>query len=190
MNRTVQKFIENLELKGKILEVGSRDINGNVRHLFQDYIGMDFISGKNVDVLATSWQIPFKSDCFDNVLCLEMLEHDMMFWFSVPEMIRVLKPKGKFVVSVPGMFMFHHPNPIDYWRFNVHSIKFLMKELEDVHVKEDPRGTVLFIKAIPEGTIFSWEEDLFEEDIKNHVKEGYAVIPVGEILAYGTKRED
>jgi len=37
---------------GRILDVGSRDINGTVRPLFTgEYIGLDMQEGENVDVL-------------------------------------------------------------------------------------------------------------------------------------------
>jgi SAM-dependent methyltransferase len=44
----------------------------------------------------------FKDDHFDLVVCCATLEHDKLFWLSVAEMQRVLKPGGLLIISVPG----------------------------------------------------------------------------------------
>ena len=45
--------------------------------------------------------LPFKNDCFDLVICSEVLEHIENYLQAIHEIIRVLKPGHNLVVSVP-----------------------------------------------------------------------------------------
>ena len=46
-------------------------------------------------------------------------------------MFRVLKPKGKLIISVP--FLYHeHGTPYDYWRFTRHSVATILKDKADI----------------------------------------------------------
>ena len=89
MNDAVMSFVRELKLVGKCLDVGSYDVNGCVRCLFTDYIGLDMRPGPNVDIVAMASSIHFGDDLFDVVTCLEMLEHDRNPFGSVREMRRV-----------------------------------------------------------------------------------------------------
>jgi hypothetical protein len=65
-----------------VLDVGSMDINGNNRYLFDnyEYTGIDIGEGKNVD-LVISGNL-FRSDKeFDAIISTECFEHDK-FWVS------------------------------------------------------------------------------------------------------------
>jgi SAM-dependent methyltransferase len=46
-------------------------------------------------------QLPFEDDCFDLVVCSEVLEHIVAHQTAIREIIRVLKPGRNLVVSVP-----------------------------------------------------------------------------------------
>lgn len=60
----------------RVVEIGSRDINGTVRDLFPDadYIGVDVQDGQGVDVVAdaATWRPKRKADI---VVCCEVFEH-------------------------------------------------------------------------------------------------------------------
>lgn len=137
MNTQVYNFVKKLNLKDKILDVGSLDVNGSVKDLFNDYTGVDMRQGKNVDVQAKANSLPFKDDLFDNVLCLEMLEHDDCFWESIPEMVRVLKPGGMFAITTRGINFPKHGYPHDYWRFTLDSMRLLLKDLKNVYANDN-----------------------------------------------------
>lgn len=92
---------------GRVLEIGSLDVNGQVRDLFTDaevYIGVDNIAGRNVDVVLNGHDVlsHFGAGAFDLVLCLETLEHDPAFWLTLQGVRAVLKPGGLACISVPG----------------------------------------------------------------------------------------
>lgn len=59
------------------------------------------------DVLVTCGDItalPFESESFDCVICSEVLEHIPEHEAALQELVRVLKPNGNLVVSVPRYF--------------------------------------------------------------------------------------
>ena len=61
----------------KVLDIGSQDINGNNRVYFSNsnYIGIDVMPGRNVDVVSSG--AAFKSEYrFDTVMSTECFEHD------------------------------------------------------------------------------------------------------------------
>ena len=83
------------------LEVGSLDVNGSPRPLFQgcEYIALDLAPGPGVDVtgVAHTYDAPDKS--FDVVLSTECLEHNPFWAETLQMMVRVLKPGGLCVVT-------------------------------------------------------------------------------------------
>lgn len=85
----------------KVLDVGSRDINGNNRWPFakSQYTGVDVSEGPNVDVVAKAHEMAFDSDSFDVVISTEMLEHDPFWWASCRRMLDVLKPGGLLIIT-------------------------------------------------------------------------------------------
>lgn len=84
----------------KVLDVGSLDINGNNRYLFEDftYIGIDLGEGRNVDVVSRAHE--YKSDSkFDTIISTETFEHDEFWVQSVNNIIDLLKPGGLFLFT-------------------------------------------------------------------------------------------
>ena len=135
MTPEIHDFVRGLKLRGKTLEVGSLDVNGSVRELFRDYIGVDMRPGKNVDKVANCHTLPFKSSSFQNVLSLDMLEHDEEFWLSVAEMRRVLRKGGRMVITVPGLGFPKHDHPFDFYRFTVEAVELMFKGFRKVEVR-------------------------------------------------------
>jgi SAM-dependent methyltransferase len=118
---------KNIENK-KILDIGSYDVNGTMKPIFEKghYIGLDMESGPNVDVVGVSHEIPFEKEEFDIVISSSCFEHDDMFWISFQEMCRVLKPGGYMYVQAPSNGPYHGW-PGDNWRFYIDSWKALEK---------------------------------------------------------------
>lgn len=85
----------------KVLDVGSLDINGNIKHFFQQpfyYIGVDLSEGPNVDVVSPGHL--YNSDFqFDVVTSAEVFEHDMYYSRTIKNMIRLLKSGGIMIFS-------------------------------------------------------------------------------------------
>ena len=50
------------------------------------------------------YQLPFKENFFDLIICSEVLEHLDDYHGAIDEIHRVLKPQGKFLPSVPSFW--------------------------------------------------------------------------------------
>lgn len=133
---------------GKTLDVGSLDVNGNVRDLFKDYIGVDMREGDNVDVVANGHALPFDDNTFDCVRCLEMIEHDDDPAASLAEMHRVLKPAGLPLLTTRGIGFGKHEYPSDYWRFTAEGLKVLMASFDHCLAEEDVRNQGVYGWAV------------------------------------------
>lgn len=112
-----------------VLDVGSMDINGSYKELFEDfdYYGLDIAEGKNVDIIVKDrcgWDI--KSESFDVVISGQAFEHIECFWLTMSEMVRVLKPEGLICIIAPRGFK-EHRHPVDCWRFLTDGMRSLAK---------------------------------------------------------------
>ena len=114
----------NLPPRSKVLDVGC----GEGRHIFgilnefenvycygldQDIPsldkckeGLEFFkeldSNGTVFQQGSIYQLPFKENFFDLIICSEVLEHLDDYHAAIDEIYRVLKPDGKFLSSVPS----------------------------------------------------------------------------------------
>lgn len=105
-----------------VLEIGSLDVNGNLRDVFskQSYTGLDMQSGPNVDVVADAHHLMrrFARGAFDVVVYSDTIEHDDAFWLTLDQIHKAVKHGGLFFVSLPTIeFQVFHQHPDDYWRF-------------------------------------------------------------------------
>lgn len=134
MTDGVMVWVASLRLSGRTPDVGSFDVNGCVRSLFDDYLGLDMRPGPNVDIVADAHALPFLDRSFDTVLCLEMLEHDAAFWLTLPELARVTKPGGVVAVTARGNGFPKHDYPSDYWRFTTDAMTVLLGQVAGLDV--------------------------------------------------------
>lgn len=75
---SVQKRFPTLFRNKKILEIGSLNINGTVRHLFSDcqYIGVDLDYGRDVDLVCEGQNLKFADNFFNVAISCECFEHN------------------------------------------------------------------------------------------------------------------
>jgi SAM-dependent methyltransferase len=102
----------------KTLEIGSYNVNGSVRPLFKgEYTGIDRSSGPGVDLVMDAFDLSYFADAaFDVVVSTSQLEHDPTFWLTLPEVARVLRPGGYFILTTHTTGFPEHNRP-DYYRF-------------------------------------------------------------------------
>lgn len=146
----VAQMVEKHDLTDRtVLEVGSYDVNGSVRSLFEsdDYIGLDMNSGPGVNIVGSAHAVPFEADEFEVVVCTEMLEHDSRFWETLLEVKRVLKPGGFFVVTTRSNGFPQHDYPGDYYRFERSAAPHLMAlaGCDVVESLDDPEAPGIFV---------------------------------------------
>lgn len=90
----------------KVLDIGSLDINGNNRVLFEDcnYLGLDVGMGKNVDYISVGHLFEGPDNYYDTIISTEVFEHDMFYEDTIKNIMRMLKPGGLFLFTcaAPG----------------------------------------------------------------------------------------
>ena len=74
-------------------------------------------------------------NCFDMVVCTEVLEHVANPFSAVQEIKRILKPYGRAYITTPFNFRIHGPLP-DNWRFTIHGLRQLFSHMEILSIEE------------------------------------------------------
>ena len=94
----VKKILYNYFVNKRVLDVGSGDINGNNRFLFEfcDYDGNDVVQANNVTIVSKTKDLPFGKDIFDTIISTECFEHDPEYELSFKKIYDMLKPEGLF----------------------------------------------------------------------------------------------
>jgi SAM-dependent methyltransferase len=121
-HRFLETYYPAESVKGPItvIDVGAQDVNGSLKQLMRpplEYVGVDCVAGKGVDVVLTdAYTLPFQDATADVVMCSSCFEHSEMFWVLFVEILRVLKPSGLLYLNVPSNGDFHQ-YPVDCWRF-------------------------------------------------------------------------
>ena len=78
---------------------------------------MDMAPGNGVDLVVTPGQrFPIDDDSVDVAVTSSAFEHDVCFWETFLDLIRILKPGGLLYVNAPSNYAFHR-YPVDCWRF-------------------------------------------------------------------------
>ena len=132
MDDTTRNFItrfvsKNVLPKGyTVLEIGSLDVNGEIRSLFHDactYHGVDPIEGPTVDFVGCLCEDHVVRDLdkeYDVVLCLNVLEHDLNWRHTLSECFNRVKPHGHLLIVSPSeidtnmlLFRTEYPRPIE-----------------------------------------------------------------------------
>jgi cyclopropane fatty-acyl-phospholipid synthase-like methyltransferase len=84
-----------------VLDIGSLDINGNNRYLFEgkfSYLGVDVGEGKNVDIVSRGHEFnPGRQ--YDIVISTECFEHDQHWKDTITNCIRLTKSGGLFMFT-------------------------------------------------------------------------------------------
>ena len=107
MNIAVMEFfieeVKTEEFRDKrVLEVGSKYVNGSIRPLIEKfllpskYIGVDIEAGRYVDVVVSAEELVeyFGPESFDVVIATELLEHVRDWRLVINNMKQILKPGG------------------------------------------------------------------------------------------------
>jgi hypothetical protein len=83
--------------------VGSHDINGNNRYLFDEtcvYLGLDVCPGDNVDIVMPVHELYLAGNPFGVIISTEAFEHDMYITDSLPRICNILlQPRGLFMFT-------------------------------------------------------------------------------------------
>lgn len=123
MNEVVLKFAEKNKnvLSGRILDVGSMNVNGSLRSVLTIDVGVDMREGPGVDEICNCTKLVdrFGPESFDCVASADMLEHCLKWDKCLENMWAVLKPNGYLFLTMAIKTKGRHAYPDDYWRFDM-----------------------------------------------------------------------
>lgn len=127
MNRLMAAYFV---VGGRVVhDIGSFDVNGShksdVLSRRLKYVGVDVLSGPNVDVVVDprTWA-PLPDNSCDYIISGSCLEHVETPWLWAKAMERCLKPGGICIVIMPFSFG-EHKYPVDCYRILPDGLRFL-----------------------------------------------------------------
>lgn len=112
-----------------------------------EYVGLEFDTPENrtaeqADFFYDGTTFSFENDAFDSILCTEVLEHVFEPERFVQEMMRVLKPGGKLLMTVPFAWD-ENEQPWDYGRYSSFGLTHLLTK-HGFHIVKHVKSGVRF----------------------------------------------
>ena len=119
-------------LSGRLLDVGCGSKPYHSLFAVDAYVGLDIDSELTrkrgiADYLYDGNAFPFADASFDSVLCNQVLEHVFNPDEFLGEIVRVLKPGGKLLLTVPFVWD-EHEQPYDYARYSSFGLRSLLEK--------------------------------------------------------------
>lgn len=117
------------------------------------YVAVDFARGEaawnygGLDLIVRLEQLPFRDDCFDAVLCTQVLEHLPEPAGVLAELRRVLKPGGILYLTAPQAFG-EHQEPYDFFRFTSFGLRHLAAKAGLEVLKVEARGGFFWFLSV------------------------------------------
>jgi SAM-dependent methyltransferase len=138
-------------LSGRLLDVGCGSKPYQALFAVDAYIGLDIDSEISrqrgiADHHYDGNTFPFADASFDSVLCNQVLEHVFNPDEFLGEILRVLKPGGKLLLTVPFVWD-EHEQPYDYARYSSFGLRALLEKngFKIVHhIKIGTDASILF----------------------------------------------
>jgi SAM-dependent methyltransferase len=158
MHQSIMAFVQRAilpeHIRGKrVLEVGSRNINGSAREYVETlgpemYLGIDINEGPGVNVVmdisnvnTLGFQYPL-----DVIITTEMLEHAKDWKAAIMNMKGLLPPGGMIILTTRSVgFGFH--NPPDYWRFDKDILRRSFMDFFVDILEDDPQVPGVFMRG-------------------------------------------
>ena len=140
----------------RILEVGSRYVNGSVRPYVlkiskpRCYIGVDIEDGLLVDIVVPVEKLVerFGEDSFDVVISTELLEHVLDWRTAFDNMKRVLKRGGCILLTTRSRDFPLHGHPDDFWRYEVDDMRKILSDFQITKIVSDELSHGTYARAI------------------------------------------
>jgi SAM-dependent methyltransferase len=135
INRILPAAIEreatqlNLAPGDRVLDFGCAD--AHYRSIFAPgirYVGADIAGNAAADVeVNEAGRLPLEDESFDGILSTQVLEHVANPSRYLDECFRMLRPRGRLLLSTHGIMVLH-PDPIDYWRWTSDGLRHQIHE--------------------------------------------------------------
>lgn len=139
----LQAQVAALPAGSRILDIGAG--HGDFADIFagRDYYALDIVPYPEVDLVADLGQDnPFKTNCFDALVLMNVLEHVYESRGLLGSLNRILRPKGRVIFTVPFLLKVHQA-PFDFYRYTPHAIEKMAVEasfeVESLQAYYDPQ---------------------------------------------------
>jgi len=137
----------------KIIEIGSYDVNGSFRQLYEpwkpkEYIGVDIESGPGVDMICNAEDVlkNFGENSFDIVISTELLEHVENWRKVISNMKNICKPDGIIIITTRSKGFPYHGYPYDYWRYEIEDMNRIFSDFIVNKIENDKYFSGVFLK--------------------------------------------
>ena len=139
LHRSIASFIAQVPAGSKILNIGSggtimREIEKNLKHHDIIVQSTDIDPDRKPDFVDDITQTKLQPDSFDYIVCAEVIEHVTRPQLAADNLLRILKPGGRCLVSTPYIFPTHDA-PHDYFRYTEFGLRLLFAKFELVELK-------------------------------------------------------
>lgn len=121
-----------VNITGKTLDIGCG--SKPYTHLYQsnEYVGLEIDTpqnrvNKSADYFYDGNTFPFDNETFDSVVANEVFEHVFNPDQFLSETLRILKPKGMVLLTMPFVWD-EHEQPYDFARYSSFGIKSLLEK--------------------------------------------------------------
>ena len=160
----------------KILDIGSLDINGNNKILFEncDYTGLDVAEGPNVDIVSVGHLYDAPDEYYDTIISTEVFEHDMFYEKTIKNIIRMLKPGGAFIFTCASTGRPEHGTIKSDGSVAAPLLIKISEEWANYYKNltcQDFSSIETFQKNFPIGTCEPYNHDLYFFGIKGNIDE-------------------
>jgi SAM-dependent methyltransferase len=136
----------------RVLEVGSRNVNGSLRVKIEalhpaSYLGIDIEQGPGVDELCGIDQLidRYGEQAFDVIICTEVIEHVRDWRGGIQNLKAVLRPDGALLLTTRSSPFPYHGFPFDFWRFEVEDMRQIFADMTVDAIEPDPSMPGVFV---------------------------------------------
>ncbi len=126
-------------MKGDILDIGSGRAPYSKEVKGARVVTIDFSPDKGPMTVGTCTELPFRGASFDSIICTEVLEHVSEPEAALREMFRVLRPGGRFYITVPMLGSLHY-EPHDFFRYTSYGLSHLLEKTGFKVTELEPLG--------------------------------------------------
>jgi len=133
--KRINLFLEKHRSNKLTLDIGSQ--KSRYKCLFPNSVAFDIDKLSKPDIVGDAHDLSiFEDEYFDIILCTEVLEHLKDPKIAIAEMRRVLKKKGRIIMTTRFIFPIHD-SPNDYYRFTKYGLLSLFKDFKVIELKEE-----------------------------------------------------
>lgn len=139
LHRSIAGFISEVPSGSKILNIGSggtimKEIEKNLKSDSITVQSTDIDPDRNPDFVDDITDTKLEPESFDYIVCAEVIEHVTLPQAAADNLLRILKPGGRCLVSTPFIFPTHDA-PYDFFRYTEFGLRLLFSKFEIIELK-------------------------------------------------------